>query len=136
LLPAAGFDSSTPTVFVIEGLTMYLSESTVRTVLSDLATLCPLGSRLAVNFTVRGGGSNSPVSAAIARTTRAIWRARGEPTHGWVRAQTISEVLRATSWNAHDVVPAPQLAARYLHGLDLKLDGLNPGAICVAAVRA
>jgi O-methyltransferase involved in polyketide biosynthesis len=133
---AADLESTSPTVFVIEGLTMYLSESTVRTVLGDLATRSPSGSRLAANFTVNGGGSNSPVSAGIARITRAIWRARGEPTHGWVHPQTLPEVLLASGWRAHDVVPAPQLGARYLSGSDLALDRLNPEAICVAADRA
>jgi methyltransferase (TIGR00027 family) len=136
LLPQAGLDLSKPTVFIIEGLTMYLEESTVRTVLSDLATLGPDGSRLAVNFTIRGGGSVARPSRAIAWITRRTWQARGEPTYGWVRADSLPDLLLATGWNAHDVVPAPELGSRYLTGSGLQLDGLNAGAICVAAERA
>lgn len=94
VLPAAGYDASTMSLFVVEGLTMYLPESTVRTVLTDLATLSPAGSGLAANFTVKGGGSVSPVSRAIAWITRTTWRARGEPTHGWVRSDTLPACCR------------------------------------------
>lgn len=59
-LPSAGFDPSTPAVFVLEGLIMYLPEHTVRVILTDLAGLSPPGGRLAVNFTVQGGGSVAP----------------------------------------------------------------------------
>jgi methyltransferase (TIGR00027 family) len=136
LLPAAGFSPSIPTVFVVEGLTMYLRESTVRGLLGDLATLGPSGSRLAANFTVRGGGSVSAVSRLIAWTTRKTWQARGEPTFGWVRADSLPDLLLDSGWATYEVVPAPHLAQRYLADSVLQLEGLNPGAICIAAGRA
>jgi len=136
LLPAAGFDTSRRAVFVVEGVTMFLSESAVRRVLGDLSTLSPFGSRLGVNFTDAGGGPNSPLSRSIAWITRLIWPAGGEPTFSWFRPQALSELLLATGWKAHDVVQGPELGVRYLSGSGLQLDGLNPGAVCVVADRA
>jgi methyltransferase (TIGR00027 family) len=136
LLPAAGLDTKKSTVFIVEGLTMYLSEPTVRRMLRDLTTLSPAGSRLAANFTVKGGGSSSPLSRSVAWITRVTWRARGEPTHRWVDPHTLEDVLLTCGWTACEVVPAPELAARFLGDTDLRLDGLNPGAICVAATPA
>ena len=135
VLPPAGVDTSHPAVFILEGLTMYLREDTVRTLLGDLAAIGGRTSRLAVNFTVQGGGSVSPVSRAIAWVTRTTWRARGEPTHGWVRPDALDELLRATGWSPREELPAPELAGRYLANSRLRVDGLNAGAICVAADR-
>jgi methyltransferase (TIGR00027 family) len=134
LLPAAGFDRAIPTVFVVEGLTMYLSEAVVTMVLCDLASLAASGSRLAVNFTVRGGGSVSVVSRAIAKAVRTTWRMRGEPVHGWVRPEALSGLLFTAGWALREAVIAPDLAERYLAGSSLSMHGLNPGAICVSAV--
>jgi len=45
-----GFDPSLPAVFVLEGLTMYLSEDVVRRQLQLLGKMSAIGSRLAVDF--------------------------------------------------------------------------------------
>lgn len=138
LLPLAGFDASRPTVFIVEGLTMYLPETATRTLLSDLAALAPPDSCLAANFTVTGGGSVSTPSRAVAWLTRKTWQARGEPTHRWVQPHLLPELLSSSGWMANDLVNGPDLAARYLTGQPnrMLLDGLNPGAICVAADRS
>ena len=46
----SGFDPSLPAVFVLEGLTMYLSEDVVRRQLQLLGKMRAIGSRLAVDF--------------------------------------------------------------------------------------
>lgn len=79
-LHSHGFDSAVRTIFVVEGLTMYLDEGTVARLLADLAILGVAGSRLAVNFTVSGGGSVAPMSRMAAKVIRTTWRARGEPS--------------------------------------------------------
>lgn len=135
-LPASGFDGAIPTVFVVEGLTMYLPKAVVATVLSDLSRVAAAGSRLAVNFTVRGGGSVSPVSRAVAKAVRTTWRLRGEPVHGWVDPTALPGLLSTAGWDLREAVIAPDLAARYLPGSGLRMHGLNSGAICVAAVRS
>jgi methyltransferase (TIGR00027 family) len=137
VLPAAGYEASKSVVYVVEGLTMYLCKDDVRTLLTDLATLAPADSRLAVNFTVAGGGSVAMPSRAIAWLTRRIWRAWGEPTHRWVQPEALHDLLLETGWLLADSVTAPVLAVRYLTGTPsgLALDGLNPGAICTASTR-
>lgn len=138
LLPLAGFDSSRPAVFIVEGLTMYLPESETRALLGDLATLAPPDSSLAANFTLTGGGSVSTPSRIIAWLTRKTWTVRGEPTYRWVQPQLLPEVLAGSGWIVNDLVNGPDLAVRYLTGDPnrMLLDGLNPGAICVAADRS
>ena len=49
-LRAHGFDGTSTTLFVVEGVTMYLAEAVVRQQLAGLAASCPAGSRLAVDF--------------------------------------------------------------------------------------
>lgn len=134
-LPVAGLDRTVPTVFVVEGLTMYLPEPVVTTVLSDLSSVAAVGSRLAANFTVRGGGSVSPMSRAVAKAVRTAWRVRGEPVHSWVRPEALSRLLSTTGWAQSETIVGPDLAERYLRGSGLRMHGVNPGAICVAAVR-
>lgn len=134
-LPAAGYEAAKSVVYVVEGLTMYLSEDDVRTLFIDLAVLAAPGSRLAVNFTVAGGGSVALPSRAIAWLTRRVWRAWGEPTHRWVQPEALDDLLLETGWLLEDTIAAPELARRYLTGTPsgLALDGLNPGAICATA---
>lgn len=50
LLVKAGLDPDVPTVFVVEGVTMYLDEAVVRRLLGSLAGVAAPGSRLAVDF--------------------------------------------------------------------------------------
>jgi methyltransferase (TIGR00027 family) len=45
-----GLDSSQPTVFILEGVTMYFGEDVVRRQLESLRRMCTIGSRLAVDF--------------------------------------------------------------------------------------
>lgn len=136
LLPSVGYDLSQRTVFVVEGLTMYLDEPTVRTLLEDLASLAPRGSRLAVNFTISGGGSVSLLSRAAAKLIRMLWRTRGEPIINWVRPEQLDRLLQEAGWNVDELTPAPMLAARYLQGSTMPVTGLSPGALVVAATRA
>ena len=136
LLPESGFETNRRSVFVVEGLTMYLPRASVELLLRDLAAVGGPASRLAVNFTVQGGGSASGVSRFIAWLTRTTWRWRGEPTHGWVEPDALPDLLQQAGWTVRDIVPAPELASRYLDGGDLRTDGLNPGAICVSADSA
>ena len=90
-----------------------------------------------MNFTVIGGGSVSTPSRVVAWLTRRAWNLRGEPTHRWVRPEVLPEMLASSGWLSNEVIPAPELATRYLTGTPnrLLLDGLNPGALCVSATR-
>src|SRR5438445_659070 len=70
----AGLARRRRSVRLVEGLPMYLSEPVVRAMFEQLAALAARGSRLAANFTIRGGGSLSPISRTVARIVRTTWR--------------------------------------------------------------
>ena len=135
-LTACGLDPGARTVFVVEGLTMYLSEASVRAVFTALARTSATGSRLAANFTVDGGGSVSPLSRTVASAKRAQWARGGEPTHQWVRPDALNGFLAGCGWTVTETVLGPELAAHYLEGSVIPTTGVSPGAICVSTQRA
>ena len=49
-LASHGFDPASPALFIIEGVTMYLTKHTVQRQLRDLAEACTAGTRLAIDF--------------------------------------------------------------------------------------
>lgn len=56
VLPNAGFDRAKPSVWVWEGVTMYLSHDAIDATLDSLEALAAPGSRLAVTYLLRGFG--------------------------------------------------------------------------------
>lgn len=135
LLPHSGYDPSRQAVFVVEGLTMYLDEPTVTRLFGDLASIAPIGSRLAANFTVSGGGSVAPVSRAAAKMIRTLWRTRGEPIVNWVRPRELPAHFGKTGWHMDELMAAPELAANYLRTTPMPTTELSPGALITAATR-
>ncbi|CAN5785744.1 hypothetical protein BH24ACT3_BH24ACT3_12390 [soil metagenome] len=133
VLSAGGFTAGVPALFVVEGVTMYLTEPVIMRLLSDLAELGGPGSRLAVNFTAIPGTA-APTSTVATRVIRAMWRFRGEPMHRWARLDELPALLARMGWRAHDVVPGPELARRYLVGTGLPT-ALGPTAVVLAATR-
>ena len=127
--------TSEPTVFVVEGLTMYLPASAAEDMFVALASLAAPGSQLAVNFTASGGGSVSPASRAVARLIRASWRLSGEPTHHWANQQNVPALLARAGFQQVESLKGPELAARYLSDSPLSTSGINPAAFCVTARR-
>jgi methyltransferase (TIGR00027 family) len=134
-LLAAGLEPGDPSVFVVEGLTMYLPETTAEDMFARLATVAGPGSRLAVNFTGSGGGSVAPASRAVSRLMRARWRASGEVTYHWANRGDVSAVLDRTGWTQVEQLTGPKVAARYLAGGPMDVVGVNPDAFCVTARR-
>jgi methyltransferase (TIGR00027 family) len=135
LLVSAGFRPGTASVFVLEGLTMYLSEDAVSATLSALAEISGPGSRIAANFTISGGGSVSPMSRATAKLIRTSWALSGEPTHRWLQGNDVSALLNRTGWTEQVSLAGPTLAERYLTDTELPINGLNRGVFCVEARR-
>jgi len=115
-LPRHGFAPERPTVFVVEGLTMYLDEAVVARLLADLARIGAPGSRLAVNFTVSGGGSVAPASRLLATAVRAGFRTRGEAIVTWVRADRLEGFVAGCGWEVDELVAAPALGPWLLEG--------------------
>jgi methyltransferase (TIGR00027 family) len=134
-LVSAGFRPGAASVFVLEGLTMYLSENAVKTTLSALAEISGPRSRIAADFAISGGGSVSPISRAIAKLIRASWTFSGEQTHRWLQNNDVSALLKRTGWTQQANLPGPILAERYLTDTELPITGVNSGVFCIAASR-
>ncbi len=134
-LEVAGLDTAQPTVFVVEGLTMYLDEAHVESVFGELARLAPPGSHLAANFTGRGGGAVSPASRIAAHVIRTTWRIRGEPTRYWATRENAVALLVRTGWEPTEILDGPEVVSRYLCGTAMATTGVNSEVFCVSARR-
>ena len=117
VLVACGFVAEQPTIFVCEGLTMYLKEEDVRSLLRQTAQLAAPGSRFGADF---------GAAYAIAlrwRTAFAITRAwlalTGEPIRFELRADDAAEFLQACGWNLTELLTGSDLHERMLSGTDL-----------------
>jgi methyltransferase (TIGR00027 family) len=90
-LTAGGFDQAARTVFIVEGLSWYLTEEDNARLLDDLARLAASGSRLGIDIISRDH-LDSPASAPLFKLTAALgilWQfGTNDPTgflaaHGW-----------------------------------------------------
>jgi len=109
-LAAAGHRSDEPTVWVAEGLVMYLSEDGLRSTLSDIATSSAPGSVVLIHYTCpRQGGREQP----LRRLLLSLWR---EPQIGERDSETMHDEIRRAGLDVHlDSHPldwAGQLGAR------------------------
>jgi methyltransferase (TIGR00027 family) len=128
-LHTAGYQDL-PTLFVAEGLTMYLTEPQVRDLLRALRELGPAGSRLAVNFGLGAVDASSRADAMLLRAQRAM---SGERITFRPSQVVAGEVLAATGWTAGPMLTAPELVRHYLTGTGLPVDDVRPTAFAVTA---
>lgn len=136
VLSTAGLATDRTSVFLLEGLTMYLTADVTRTVLSALAKVAAPGSRLVALFSASGGGSGTGPSGAIAAIVRASWRLAGEPTYQWAGTDVTRAMLPSTGWRIVSEHGAPELVERFLAGTDMAVTGSNPDLYCVVAERS
>jgi len=73
-LPGAGFDPYTPTIWIAEGLLLYLEERVVHRILDDVSSLSPPGSWCMADL-VPAAALSSPASAHL----RAVFEKWGAP---------------------------------------------------------
>ena len=120
-LLAAGFDAAQPTVWVAEGLLVYLDWDEVQGLIADLTELSAPGSRLGLTMATRpptGDGWIASLRRSTAPDDPAAWLAG----HGWTAELTNpSDVLAA-----HGRLPDPGDPAR---------PDTPPRALLVAATR-
>jgi methyltransferase (TIGR00027 family) len=79
VLGHAGHDARDPTVWILEGLTMYLPHPSVRATLAGVAGRSAPGSRLAMTFAVPEVLGDSGPGRALAPGARAVFELLGEP---------------------------------------------------------
>ena len=132
-LDDAGLDLTRPAVYVLEGLTMYLSEADVRRHLADLASAGVAGTRLSTDFYPPPDIG----SAVHRRQDRAQALARTGSGEGFgvllARERAVDLVVDC-GWTL-DAVSGAREAARALvpDGCGLPLDAVNDGKTLLAA---
>lgn len=141
-LRTAGVAGDKPAVFVVEGLTMYLSEERVRVLCSELNGLAGPGSSLVINFAAwpsgrrtRPADTTSSGKGDESALRKALVAMQDEP---FIYQPTVGEatrLLNATGWSVGELLAEPELAMRYLTGTGLPVT-VNPAAFVVVATAA
>jgi methyltransferase (TIGR00027 family) len=134
-LQEAGLSADQPSVFIAEGLTMYLTARETEKMCAELAAVAPAESRLAANFVGAGGGSVAPVSRAVAKAIRARWRMSGETMYHWASRDEVPNLLAAAGWKQNECLSGPAVVNRYLSNTSMTVSGVNPESFCVCATR-
>lgn len=109
LLVSAGLDPGRPSLFLLEGIAVYLDEAVLRSLLAQLRRIAAGGSRLAISLSVNGG---SPERAARRAAFQAAVAAVGEPARSAVDPAGAGTLLESTGWRA---VREPGTADRAAH---------------------
>lgn len=108
LLAEAGHDSSRPTLFVCEGLVIYLSADEIVNLLRALAERAAPASELAVSMAVHPDGVSSGAVVRAANAKR--WRGgRREPWRTILSASAQIDLLRRAGWAEQQVVDDAEL---------------------------
>ena len=134
-LVRAGFSVAEPAVFIVEGLTMYLTEGDTERLFVGLARLGGKGSRMAANFTGPGGGSVAPLSRMVARLIRTVWWFSGEPMRHWASPATIEPLLARTGWRLIESLSGRAVAERDLSSTPMTIDDVSQSSTCVSCTR-
>ena len=92
-LRAAGLDASTPSLFLLEGIAVYLELAVLETVLGQFRRVAAAGSRLAISVSL----SRERDSAARARFQARV-AALGEPARSTLEAGEAEALLARTGW--------------------------------------
>lgn len=95
MLASAGLDLGRPSLFLLEGVAVYLEEAVLRSLLAQLRRVAADGSRLAISLSVN---STSPERAARRAAFRAAVAAVGEPARSVVEAAEADRMLESTGW--------------------------------------
>jgi methyltransferase (TIGR00027 family) len=125
----AGFRPNEATAFTAEGLTMYLTQPQVETMLRSLTDLGGLGSRLAVNF----GVGFEQQDSRRGRLARKAMAAGGEELRFRLTPEDAPEFLGKAGWTISQSISGPQLRDRYLSGTKLAAVNVTTSGFAVSA---
>jgi methyltransferase (TIGR00027 family) len=109
VLAASGHDARRPSLFVCEGLLVYLDQPTCVQLLGALRERAAAGSRLAASLSVHRDGLDSERVAAVANARRRA--AEAEPWLTILPAAAHLDLLRRAGWRAAESVDAAELGA-------------------------
>lgn len=127
----AGLEPEVPSLFVAEGLVMYLADDDLRALLAGLGPAAAPGSRLAFNIGVGFDGG----SGFVSRVGRRILARTQEPIRSTITPADVDGLLADVGWRVALVQRGPDLGRQYLEGTGLATDGINPGSAVVLAER-
>jgi methyltransferase (TIGR00027 family) len=123
VLPAAGYDAKRKSLFIIEGVLMYVNEAGNRATLDFIGKHSPAGSKAVYDYVLRDviDGKFEGFFAAY-RTANAVARL-GEPfVTGWTPAEA-AEFARASGLEVEEDLDPAELTRRYLTSSSGKIDG-------------
>jgi methyltransferase (TIGR00027 family) len=131
-----GLDPSRPALFVLEGVTMYLTEEVVRSQLGELARSSAVGSRIAVDF-------SPPPDAGTPRDRRHMSLQRlaragsGEKFDLLVDRPQAVDLLDASGWHVTEAVTMREAARALVSRTSgLPIEAINEHKTLVAGVRS
>ena len=130
-LADAGLDPGAASLFVAEGLVMYLADDELVALLAGLAPVAGPGSAVAFNVGVGFDGG----SGLVRRVGRRLLARNREPIRSTVTPDDVAPLVDGTGWRVIDVQRGPELARRQLEGTGIDADGVNPGSALVVAER-
>ena len=111
------YDDTRRTVFVAEGLLMYLHESDVAKLLRDVRALAPEGSRFVFTF-MEGDGSGRPRFKGVPKWYAPLldfWLRRvGEPMHWAIHRSALAAWTEPLGWHVLDIGTHEAFRALYL----------------------
>jgi methyltransferase (TIGR00027 family) len=107
-IKAAGLDPARPTLFLLEGVAVYLEQAVLETVLQQFRRIARPGSRLAISV------SQSATTDEARSRFQARVAALGEPARSTLKADETIELLAGTGWQVTTAGDAddPETAAR------------------------
>lgn len=135
LLSSADYQPQTDTLFVAEGLLMYLAPAEIDLILQFIRSHSGANSRLAFTFmeTQRGGRIGFRESS---RAVDAWLRLRGESFKWGSHRALIGDYLAARGFAVRDIITSETLRTKYLTGERLRHLSLADGeCICVSEVN-
>lgn len=103
-----------PVLITCEGLTPYLPEPAVRSLLSQAAELGPAGSQLGVEFGTKAIAAAPLRSRWLPVVMRVLQRWSGEPLQLELHQEDVPALLRDTGWASAEVFTGADLYARFL----------------------
>jgi methyltransferase (TIGR00027 family) len=120
LASAPLFSSNRPTFFVLEGVSMYLSESSVARTLAECARLGGAGTRVAWTFMTPDDRGRIAFRRSRAGLVNAWLSVKGEPFTWGIPRHSLEPFLSPLGLRVLEVVAADALRARYLTPLGIE----------------
>jgi methyltransferase (TIGR00027 family) len=134
-LVAGGLDPEVPAIFVLEGLTMYLTEEVVRRQLRALADAGAAGSRLATDFYPPPAAAANDRLRRQDRVQRLFRSGSGEVLRLQVDRPAAVALVEACGWHVDEAVGGREAGALVPRGSGLPLGALNEHKTLLAASR-